>query len=262
MPFKLGRRVEPAPQCGLCEAECQSPRARRFQPVPMHARPAGAGIAGFHSSDVGVDIQSRYGSIRSKGRPPVPDDSWREQFHTMINNKIEAPVARATRSAAGSRVESGTSAYTPPLNRRGEFVERTGHMVGCTTDLDCYSRCGEHPTTGSAFVCSLNVSFYTHAGYNSDVADRLQANANELAESGQPHQLVTRSSEDPSFYMITEPGDDRFDVTDGSPGVCTDAHINYGNSGCSSGSDQGDHDRARLQRSVLWLGQTLLRFAH
>ena len=122
----------------------------------------------------------------------------------------------------------------PPLKADGEPIERSGFMVGCDTDLDCYSRCGEHPIHGHAYVCSLNLSFYTHAGYGADVAVQLQADAAALAAAGEAHQSVARSSVDSAFYMIGEPGDDKYDVADGSAGVCTDVHVGYGATGCTS----------------------------
>ena len=83
-------------------------------------------------------------------------------------------------------------------------------------------------------MCSLNLSFYTHAGYGADVAVQLQADAAALAAAGEAHQSVARSSVDSAFYMIGEPGDDKYDVADGSAGVCTDVHVGYGATGCTS----------------------------
>jgi len=107
------------------------------------------------------------------------------------------------------------------------------------------------------------MTFYTHAGYNADVATKLQADAAALAAAGEAHQKIARSSGDVAFYMVEEPGDvrrlqklepnshtptfhmfqringwsarqDKYDVTDASAGVCTDVHVAYGNTGCES----------------------------
>jgi len=189
--------------------------------------------AAFHSSDIGLDISFRYGAIRKEQRPPAPDLAWQEQFHTMVNNRIDSPIApRNSVSCRKSHRESTTGGYTPPLKPNGEPLERSGFMVPCETDLDCYGRCGENPMTGQSFVCSFNVSFYTHAGYGADVAAKLQADAAALAAAGRPHQQIARSPVDPSFYTASEPGDDKYDV-DGA-GVCTDVHVGYGATGCGS----------------------------
>ena len=137
-------------------------------------------------------------------------------------------------SCRKSHRESSTGGYTPPLNKDGDFIERKGYLVGCNNDLDCYSRCGETPTHGSPYVCSLNLTLYTHAGHNEGVATELEANAAQLAATGQSHQKIVRHPRDDSFYMVTEPGDDTYDVNDGSAGVCTDVHVAYGNTGCTS----------------------------
>jgi hypothetical protein len=92
----------------------------------------------------------------------------------------------------------------------------------------------ENPIHGSPYVCSLNLTLYTHAGHNGDVAAELEANAAQLAAAGEAHQKIVRHPRDNSFYMITEPGDEKYDVGDGSAGVCTDVHVAYGSTGCPS----------------------------
>lgn len=224
-------------ECDTCKAECTSAAAR----AAASAYRCSVGLptvgltAAFHASDIGQDISYRYGAIRKEQRPPAPDLAWQEQFHTLVNNRIDSPVGpRRAISCRKSHRESSTGGYTPPLKPNGEPLERAGFMVGCDTDLDCYNRCGEHPIHGHAYVCTLNMSFYTHAGYNADVAAKLQADAAALAAAGEAHQKVARSSRDSAFYMIDEPGDDKYDVADGSAGVCTDVHVSYGNTGCES----------------------------
>jgi len=92
---------------------------------------------------VSQDISYRYGAIRKEQRPPAPDLAWQEQFHTMVNNRIDNPVGpRNAISCRKAHRESSTGGYTPPLKVNGDPLERSGFMVGCDTDLDCYSRCG------------------------------------------------------------------------------------------------------------------------
>ena len=100
--------------------------------------------------------------------------------------------------------------------------------------LTGFSSVAENPLHGSPYVCSLNLTLYTHAGHNGDVAAELEANAAQLAAAGEAHQKIVRHPRDNSFYMITEPGDEKYDVGDGSAGVCTDVHVAYGSTGCPS----------------------------
>lgn len=235
--------------CDTCKAECTNAAARVVTSTYRCSigLPTVGLTAAFHATDIGLDVASRYGSIRTEGRPPAPDLAWQEQFRTMVSNDISAPIAPrnstpiphhlvsvatprslylpllcAGVSCRKSHRESSTGGYTPPLKTNGESVERVGYIVGCNSDLDCYSRCGEQPIHGSAYVCTLNLTLYTHAGYSSDVATQLEANAARLAASGEAHQKIVRHAEDNSLYMVSEPGDDKYDVGDGSRGVCTD----------------------------------------
>lgn len=95
----------------------------------------------------------------------------------------------------------------------------------------------EHPIHGSPYVCSLNLSLYTYAGYDRDAADKLRRDHNALAAAGKPHAHLQFGWWDKNFYMIDEPGDDKFDVDFGlHRGVCTDIHIAYGHTGCTDSS--------------------------
>ena len=81
--------------CDACKAECTSEAARQI----VSAWKCSFGIPGlglavaFHSSDIGVDISHRYGAKRTEGRPAVPDTSYREMYHTMVQNNVDAPIA-------------------------------------------------------------------------------------------------------------------------------------------------------------------------
>ena len=129
----LTKRLEHcAIECNTCAAECTSAAAR----AATSAYRCSVGLptvgltAAFQSSDIGEDVKSRYGAIRTEQRAPAPDLSWHEQFHTMVNNRIDGPVApRNSVSCRKSHHESTTGGYTPPLKKNGEYIERSGFMV-------------------------------------------------------------------------------------------------------------------------------------
>ena len=107
-------------------------------------------------------------------------------------------------------------------------------MVGCKTDLDCMSRCGVHPISGQHYACTHNAQFYTHAGYSSEAYYAMKEQSERLKAAGRPHPKVSLvDPEDDSFYLIEEPGDDRWDIQRGT-GVCTDTHLDYMHTGCNS----------------------------
>jgi hypothetical protein len=119
-----------------------------------------------------------------------------------------------------------------PLNEKGETVERKGFHMECTTDLDCFSRCGSHPVTGMHYVCTHNLELYSHAGYSKRAYNDLKAESTDLAAKGEAHvQVWLPEAHDESFYLMEEFGDDKFDIERGT-GVCTDTHIDYMHTGC------------------------------
>ena len=114
-----------------------------------------------------------------------------------------------------------------PLNEKGETVERKGFHMECNTDLDCFSRCGSHPVTGMHYVCTHNLELYSHAGYSKKAYNDLKAESADLAAKGEAHvQVWLPEAHDESFYLMEEPGDDKFDIEHGTS-VCTDTHIDY-----------------------------------
>ena len=119
----------------------------------------------MHSSDIAVDINSRYGSKRKEGRPPTPDTAFYEQYATMVQNDVERPIMpRNAVSCRKAHRENTIGDYVPPFDDKAAIVHRKGFMVECDTDSDCYSRCGTHPVTGNPYVCTHNPQFYTYAG--------------------------------------------------------------------------------------------------
>lgn len=115
-------------------------------------------------------------------------------------------------------------------------MQRKGFMVECKTDLDCFSRCGTHPVTGMHFVCTHNAELYSLAGYSKQAYSRAKTASAENRLVGKPQMKVwLPDTEDESFYLMDEPGDDNFDIQRGT-GVCTDTHIDYMHTGCMDAS--------------------------
>lgn len=118
------------------------------------------------------------------------------------------------------------------MDDEGSLVQRKGFLVECKTDLDCFSRCGTHPVSGTHYVCTHNLDLYSLAGYSKSAYKRALAESDAHRASGKPHTKVwLPSSNDESFYLMDEPGDDEYDIQRGT-GVCTDTHIDYLNTGC------------------------------
>lgn len=158
---------------------------------------------------------------------PKPSWSTLHQEALFVVGRLAAtPTSTAT---VGAEVQ--TAAFSLHTSRKHRLT------------AFCASRVAEHPIHGHPYVCSFNVSFYTHAGYSADVATKLQADSEALAAAGERHQKIARASTDDAFYMVNEPGDvchrnseqntvhsltirvarqDKYDVADGSAGVCTD----------------------------------------
>lgn len=224
-------------ECDTCRAECTNSDAEGL--VDTYRCSVGLPVLGmaaaFHTSDIGVDISGRWGAVRTKGRPPTPDTAYQEQYRTMVQNSVSAPIApRNSISCRKSHRESTVGGYTPPLKDDGNHIERKGFMVECETDADCYSRCGEHPIHASPYVCTHNLTLYTFAGYDRSAAEAYHAAEQEALSNGEAHPKVIIDSRDKNFYTLDEPGDDKYDVENHSKGVCTDVHISYGSTGCNS----------------------------
>jgi len=142
--------------CDSCAAECTSKAAREL--VSAWRCSVGLPVMGtflaMSVSDQGQQIRNQWGAIRQRGLIGTPDESWVEQYRTLVQNSVDRPrVARGGVSCRKSHVESTTGGFQSALNDEGAYIKRTGFMVGCNTDLDCYSRCGGlrrlHQTTHS-----------------------------------------------------------------------------------------------------------------
>ena len=113
--------------------------------------------------------------------------------HFLTSRKLVAtdpPVPCSQQFLAASRTASRSRATLwRRSTRRAHPVERKGFHVACTTDLDCFSRCGSalrfkhliqsstallselarsfvpgHPVTGMHYVCTPKPELYTHGG--------------------------------------------------------------------------------------------------
>lgn len=204
-------------ECDACSAFCTDPTIRGLavaSKCSFELPTIGLAVAS-QITDMGQNIVQRHGAQRSVGRPPNPDESWAEQFRTLVNNDINAPrVARNAISCRKEHRESTFGHYVPSLNENGDPVLRSGFMIGCSTDSDCYSRCGEHPISGNPYVCTQNPRFYSF----------FQVNRNRFLN-------ITWSKQ---YSYITSPGDERFDPQERLPGVCTDTRYDHAYTGCTS----------------------------
>jgi hypothetical protein len=197
-------------------------------------------------TDAGQNVVQRHGAKRTEGRPPIPDEAWAEQWDLLINNDVEHP--RLPRNGVSCRKphrESTYGHYTPSLNDDGEPIMRSGFMVGCDTDSDCYSRCGEHPVSGNPYVCTKNPRFYSFFvvnrgrvfdGYEKveggkEEQNRFQRRFQNMGKNVAGGLNITISK---TFSFMDEPGDDRFDVGNEYAGVCTDTRYDYAHTGCES----------------------------
>ena len=198
----------------MCKAYCGLASARNLKDAwkcTFEQPTLGIALAA-QTSDAGQHIITRHGSVRTKGYAPIPEDAFREQFGLLINNNVEVPrVPRNSVSCRKEHRESTSGRYRPHLDDNGKPILRTGFMVDCDTSSDCYSRCGEHPISGVSYVCTPHPRFYSF--------------------------FVTNSSS--SGFYFDEPGDDRFDVTNQSRGVCTDVRYDFQHSGCESMTGSG-----------------------
>ena len=225
--------------CDACGAECTSSVVRSL----VSAYRCSLGLptiglaASFHSSDVGFTIGTRWGAIRERRRPAAPEDAFQEQYRMLIQNRVDKPMApRNSISCRKPHRESITGHFVAPLNEKGETVERKGFHMECTTDLDCFSRCGSHPVTGMHYVCTHKLELYSHAGYSKKAYKSLVADGVALRAKGEAHvQVWLPEAHDENFYLMEEAGDDKFDIERGT-GVCTDTHIDYMHTGCMDGA--------------------------
>jgi len=230
-------------ECDVCNAFCTNSAARGIKDaiVCTFQLPTLGIVTAARTSDVGVQISYGHGADRRRGRSPTPENAYLEQFDTIVQNDIQNPrVSRQSVSCRKNHREETDGTFVPPLDGNGKPKPRTGFMVPCTTDSDCYSRCGEHPTSGIAYVCTRNPLFYSFHVVNDSLTEETLALALEAQSTSlpagtdhdsqayklavleaRPRWLPTSDTVSTRAYYVDEPGDDLFDSPSGS-GVCTD----------------------------------------
>ena len=185
-------------ECDGCKSMCTSETAKAVASIYRCTvgGPYMGVIGAAHTSDAGEMMRNHHGANRTSGRVAIPEDVFLEQYAVLIQNSIVSPkINRNAISCRKSHHESPTGKYTPSIDSKGRPTLREGFMVGCTTDTDCYSRCGDHPLHGQAYVCTKNASFYDYA-------------------------VVL---EDKKLNFTQEPWENgKFDYQGEEPGVCTD----------------------------------------
>ena len=204
------RNVTCYTECDTCKAFCSNGAARGIKDawICTFGQPTLGIAAAAQISDAGQHIITRHGAQRTKGRAPIPEQAWKEQFDILVNADTSAPrVPRNSVSCRKEHRESRNGHYRPHLNDKGEPILRDGFMLGCDTTSDCYSRCGEHPIHGQNYVCTKNPRFYSWYVLN------------ESSSNG---------------FFVDEPGDERFDIENHTQGVCTDVRMDFMHTGCES----------------------------
>jgi hypothetical protein len=172
--------------CDTCAATCTNPTARAL--VNVFRCSFGLPVVGINAavraSDAGVHMLYRHGAVRTKERKPRPEAIYPEIHSVLINNDITYPrVPYNSISCRKPHHESTFGRYVPDLDEDGNPTARVGFHVGCLTDADCHSRCGQHPISGMSYVCTKNINFYSYT----------------YSDSWQSHYVRT-------------PGDDEFNV--------------------------------------------------
>jgi hypothetical protein len=198
--------------CDTCASTCTSPIARTLVNVVRctFGLPVVGINAAVRASDAGVEMLYRHGAVRTKERRPRPEGMYPEVHNVLINNDITYPrVPYNAISCRKPHHESTFGRYVPNLDEDGNPTKREGFHVGCLTDADCHSKCGQHPIHGMSFVCTKNIDFYSYT-----------------------------SSDNWQSHWIVDPGADEFNVQNTNLtaewlGTCTDIRYDYQHEGCA-----------------------------
>ena len=150
--------------CPRCIMNCSSPTARSL----ASAWKCSAGYQGksfamaAFGSDAGEHARFLHGAVRSENVEPVPERLSEHLFHTVVRNP-EGLLARDAVSCRRHHRGSTRGYYAAPFDDDGRPVSRSGYMVSCNTDSDCFRACPRHPSTGLHYMCQRNVRFYDTA---------------------------------------------------------------------------------------------------
>lgn len=102
--------------------------------------------------------------------------------------------------------------FTPGFGKDGNPVARSGYIVTCSRNADCYNRCPAHPLTGDSYTCQKRYNLY-------DVAVTGDDGEIDLVDL----QSGSGSGFDPDSYE---------QAVTGETGICVDADSSL-NQGCS-----------------------------
>jgi hypothetical protein len=243
-------------ECDTCKGYCSSSLARGLKDAVECSvnLPVFSIWSASVLSDAGQQIAYHHGADRRTGRKPIPEDTWLEQFDILINQDVARPkINRNAVSCRREHREDATGDFTEPLTGTGKPRKRSGYMVPCATDTDCFTACGLHPDTGLQYRCTRSPTFYSFHVINGSLTEETLA----LALASQSTSLpVTTDVESQEYklsvlesrpkwipmpdtvktkaYYVDEPGDDVFDPPPGSLGVCTDVAYQYQHTNCQS----------------------------
>tara|TARA_Y100000389_G_scaffold189158_1_gene212586 strand:- start:118 stop:4848 length:4731 start_codon:yes stop_codon:yes gene_type:complete len=150
--------------CPRCIMNCSSPTARSMSSAwkcsgGYHGK--SFAMAAF-GSDAGEHARFLHGAVRSENVEPVPERLSEHLFHTVVRNP-EGMLARDAVSCRRHHRGSTRGYYAAPFDDDGHPVSRSGYMVSCDTDSDCFRACPRHPSTGLYYMCQRNVRFYDTA---------------------------------------------------------------------------------------------------
>ena len=129
-----------AVECKTCSSECVSLGARAL--VSIYRCSLGLPVLGLqfavHSTDVGLDVRTRFGAVRTKGRPSIPESAWAELHRVIVSNPVNAPILpRNSVSCRKAHREAHGGQYMNALNQDGSPRKRTGYMVRVDEHTAC-----------------------------------------------------------------------------------------------------------------------------
>lgn len=133
----LTRRIEQCDiSCDACNAQCLSKVVRDVTSIgkcTFTLNIPGV-VQALHSSDVGLDIASRWGAVRTEGRPAQPTASWEEKYRTIIQNNIDTPIApRNCKLSTQTTTPANSLPLARPFPVRSNFLPQASPRIvrGC-----------------------------------------------------------------------------------------------------------------------------------
>jgi hypothetical protein len=164
---ELGRKNHTcsAEVCPPCESTCTYPSTRAVASVIKCTvqNDVLANAYCMQVSDAGQLARASHGAVRGENIGAVPERLAAHGFHICQHN-VKGLVQRDAVSCRKEHSNSPVAHFTPGFSSKtGNPVARSGYMVTCKRDSDCYSRCGRHRLTGKHFVCQKRYTLYDYA---------------------------------------------------------------------------------------------------